>query len=93
MKTMKMLAVAAGLLAIPFGAVAETAVTDSQAARDVTLGYTAPYAGTALGTDRIGSGEYQARTGVGAVIVHTAMPDTAWSDNYLAGRVHEPAGY
>lgn len=92
--TTKTLIAAMGLLAAPFGALAENAGTESNAARDAVWEHrlsgaetTANFAGIVSTMDRSGA----ARSG-NAATTHIANPANAWADNFRAGLVHEPGG-
>lgn len=91
--TMKTMAVAAGLLAVPFAAFAESAVTDSRAAMQAAWEHPLTSAETAGARKGNVSGTHQSRTDMGweGTTAHIATPGNVWADNFRAGRVHEPA--
>lgn len=92
MMNVKVIAVAAALLAVPFGAFAETAVTDSQAVQNGVWTQASPVAATA--TNNFGADDYQARLDMNGdrMSAHRVAVGSTWADNYLAGRVEAPAG-
>lgn len=90
-KMMTTLAVATGLLAVPFtAALAETTVTDSRTAIESS------WHGAELGVDA-GSvlGEVHGTTNFSgdAATAHIAASGSVWADNYEAGRVFAPADH
>lgn len=93
--TMKTLAIAAGLLAVPFAALAENAVTESRAAVQAAWEHVLTGAETADARDGNVSGTHQSHTDTGreGATAHIAVPGSVWADNFRAGRVHEPAGH